>query len=103
LVLLLTGLVVSGLVAVLAVVQWELANQIATMASVVAAGAAVRIAVWAALPGGAETVRVSNTGKATVRRSGKATSGLTGPASGLKSLSRWSAQGCGGLRWQRGH
>jgi hypothetical protein len=68
--------VVAALGVLLSVLQWERAGQIAAVATALAAVAAVGVAVWAALPGAAARVRISNTGKATARKGGKATSGL---------------------------
>lgn len=81
-VLLVTGLAVAGLGGVFAAVQWDRANQIATLASALAAVAALGVAVWAALPspGRVSTVRASRTGKATANAGGAAVSGVSGPA-----------------------
>jgi hypothetical protein len=84
-VLLVTCLVVAGLAGWFAVARWEQASRVATVVSALAAVAAVGVAVWAALPGAdRRMVRVSNTGPATAGLGGTATSGLTGPAAGLR-------------------
>ncbi len=81
--LLITGLVVAGLGALFAVSEWDRASRIATLVSALAAVAAVGVAVWAALPGAAAMIRVTNTGSAAARAGGKAISGLAGPTTGL--------------------
>jgi hypothetical protein len=82
LVIILTCVVVAALGAIFAIVRWEHANRIATVASAVAAVAAVGVAVWAALPGnGAAGMRASRTGGATARGPGsRANTGVSGPA-----------------------
>ncbi len=83
--LLLTCLVVAGMAGWFAVARWEQASRVATVVSALAAVAAVGVAAWAALPGSdRRTVRVSNTGPATAGQGGRAVSGLTGPAAGLR-------------------
>lgn len=79
-VLAVTGVVVAVFGVVFAVLQWEQANRIATSVSALAGLAAVGVAVWAAFPGTATRVRVSNTGKAVSGRGGRAVSGVSGPA-----------------------
>jgi hypothetical protein len=64
---------------VFAVIRWEDANRIATMASALGAVAAVGVAVWAALPGSRAGQRASRTGKAVAKGKGSmANTGLTG-------------------------
>lgn len=81
-VLLITGLVVAGLGAAFAVLRWDDANRVATVASALATVAALGLAVWAALPGGrpGHTLRVSHTGKAVAGAGGTAVSGVSGSA-----------------------
>lgn len=88
LVLLITGLVVAGLGGVFSATQWDRANRIATVVSVLAAVAAVGIAVWAALPASkpGSVVRVSVTGKATATRGGTAITGASGPVGSTPGL-----------------
>jgi hypothetical protein len=75
-----TCVVLAGLCAAFAVVRWEHANRIATVASALAAVAAVGVAVWAALPGTATGPRVSRTGTATAMGLGScANTGVAGP------------------------
>lgn len=87
-VLLLTCLVVAVLAVVLAVVQWEQANKIATAVMALAGVAAVGVAVWAGLSrsGGSPQVRVSRTGPATSGPGGRAISGLAGSPADMGSL-----------------
>ncbi|MGW4423839.1 hypothetical protein [Streptosporangium sp. NPDC004631] len=80
-VLAVTGVVVAVFGVVFAVLQWEQANRIATSVSALAGLAAVGVAVWAAFPGTATRIRVSNTGKAVSGRGGRAVSGVSGSAS----------------------
>ena len=68
---------------VLAVVQWDRANQIAIAASALAAVAAVGVAISAALPGISPTIRVTGTGRAVAGSGGRANTGLAGPAADL--------------------
>jgi hypothetical protein len=80
--LLATCVVVAGVGAMFAVLQWDVANRVATMASALGAVAAVGIAVWAALPSrrsassGSAVVRAERTGDAVSGRGGIATSGI---------------------------
>ena len=84
-VLLATCLMVAGLAGWFAVAKWDQASRIATVISALGAVAAVGVAVWAALPrsDNERTIRVSDTGSATARPGGSATSGRTGPGAGL--------------------
>jgi hypothetical protein len=77
----LTCVVLAGLGTAFAVMRWQHANRIATVASALAAVAAVGVAVWAALPGAAVAPRASRTGTATARGRGSwANTGVAGPA-----------------------
>jgi hypothetical protein len=87
--LVVTCLVVTASTGWFAVAQWDQASRVATVASAVAAIAAVGVAVWAALranPGEAD-VRVSRTGDAT-SRGGSANTGVRGATRGRISVSR---------------
>jgi hypothetical protein len=86
-VLLVTCLVVAVLAAVLAVLQWQQANKIATVVMAMAGVAAVGVGVWAGLsrPAG-PSVRVSRTGPATSGPGGRAISGAAGPLANLGSV-----------------
>jgi hypothetical protein len=79
-VLIVTCLVVAGLGVTFVLLGWDQANRVATVASALGAVAAVGIAVWAALPGRATSIRASRTGTATARDGGVAVSGVQGPA-----------------------
>ena len=77
--ILVTCLVVGALGATFAFNQWDQADRIATVASALAAVAALGVAVWAALPGNSPGHRAGNTGSATARGLGsRANSGVTG-------------------------
>ncbi|WIV59159.1 ATP-binding protein [Amycolatopsis nalaikhensis] len=97
--LLATCVVVAGMGAVFAVVQWDVANRVATMASALGAVAAVGIAVWAALPSkrsasnASTVVRAERTGDAVSGGSGIATSGIRvrGQADGSLAARRTGA------------
>ncbi len=101
LVLLVTGLTVAALAATLAVVQWELADRIASAASAIAGVAAVGVAVWAALPAASVSIRVLHTGKAAAGLGGSATSGLSGPRVGLPATIHVEGTGDGEGRQRR--
>jgi hypothetical protein len=80
-VIVLTCVVVAVLGGVFAVVRWEHANRIATIASALAAVAVLGVAVWAALPGSGAGARASRTGNATARgRGSRVNTGVAGPA-----------------------
>lgn len=85
-----TCLVVAGLGVWFAVARWDQANRMATVASALAAVAAVGVAVWTVLresrsaSSGAESpgsVRVSGTGRAIAGCRGHANTGVRGSAS----------------------
>lgn len=78
--LVLTCLLVAGLAAAFAIIQWDQANKLATSISALGAVAAVGVAVWAAVRQPATSIRVSNTGNAVAGSKGKAVSGLDSPA-----------------------
>jgi hypothetical protein len=77
-VLAVTCLVVAGLGAWFAVVRWDEASKVATLAAALAGVAAVGVAVWAALPARQykSGIRVIGTGNATAGNGGVANSGL---------------------------
>jgi len=86
-VLLITCVVVAALALVFAVSRWDQANRIATVASALAAVAAVGVAVWAALPGSASGARAIRTGTAEASGPGaRANSGIRGAASMLGGM-----------------
>ncbi|TYB47395.1 hypothetical protein FXF51_58275 [Nonomuraea sp. PA05] len=86
-VLLATSLTVASCATTFALLTWEDVDKIATAISALAGIAAVGVAVWAALPGAGNAVRVSGTGKAVARNGGVAVSGFSGPASAAASAS----------------
>jgi cytosine/uracil/thiamine/allantoin permease len=85
--LVVTCAVVAGLGVWFAVAKWDQANKAATVASALAAVAAVGVAVWTALrassgrTGSRRTIRAAGTGKATATGAGSsAVSGVRGTA-----------------------
>lgn len=75
----LTCVLVAALGSAFAILRWEDANRLATMASALGAVAAVGVAVWAALPGITAGGRARKTGKAAARgRGSRANTGITG-------------------------
>jgi hypothetical protein len=87
-VLVVTSGVVAGLATWLAAASWDQASRVATVASALAAVAAVGVAVWAAVRGpaaGSGSVKVSDTGTAVAGRQGLANTGAR--------MRRWAGVG----------
>lgn len=80
-----TAVVVTVLAVVFAFLGWDRADKVASLLSALAGVAAVGVAVWAAWPAasGGTSIRVSNTGQATARGGGRASTGLSGRADAL--------------------
>jgi hypothetical protein len=82
-ILIVTSVLVAVLAVVLSVMQWQEANKMATSIGALAAVAAVGVAIWAALlKSGARSIQVNDSGRATARGSGKATTGIRVPKKG---------------------
>ncbi|GAA4365627.1 hypothetical protein GCM10023088_11240 [Actinomadura verrucosospora] len=81
-VLVATCLGVTVLAVVLAVLEWDRANKLATSVSALAGVAAVGVAVWAVLARSSRAqVRVRDSGRAVATRGGRASTGVRSPAS----------------------